>query len=107
MRQLVLERDGYRCARCGRHIHNGPYSLQHRKARGMGGTKDPAINSPANLVTLCGDGVRGCHGLIEANREEAREKGFTVRQTQDPSTVPVHCWDGTYYFNQDGGRDHP
>ncbi len=106
MRQLVLERDGYRCARCGRSIHAGGYSLQHRKARGMGGTKDPGINSPANLVTLCGDGVRGCHGLIEANRELGRQEGFTVRQTQDPSTIPVSYWDGTYYLNNDGSRAH-
>lgn len=29
--------------------------------------KHPRDDLEANLVMLCGDGVRGCHGLIEAN----------------------------------------
>lgn len=104
VRERVLARDGYRCARCGKHIGAGPSSIQHRKARGMGGTTDPAINSPANLIVLCGDGVRGCHGWVESHREEARAAGWSVPQWGDPTTVPVTYWDGKYNLDREGDR---
>ena len=40
----------WRCARCGKDVTYVQSSIQHRKARGMGGTNDPSINSPANLI---------------------------------------------------------
>ena len=52
----------WRCARCGKDVTYIQSSIQHRKARGMGGTNDPSINSPANLIVLCGSGTTGCHG---------------------------------------------
>ena len=45
---LVYNRDGWRCARCGKDITYIQSSIQHRKARGMGGTKDEEINSPVS-----------------------------------------------------------
>ena len=106
-REIVYERDGYRCARCGRHAGNGPMSIQHRRARGMGGSKAPNTNSPSNLILLCGDGVRGCHGHIEQNRDEARHTGFNVPQfVANPESIPVTYWDGrTYKLNDEGGRE--
>lgn len=40
---------------------------------------------PANLVPLCGDGTRGCHGDVEARRNGTREKlgDFIVRFRPD------------------------
>lgn len=95
-RELVLERDGRTCVSCGR-LCAGPlgYSLHHRTPRGMGGTKRPEANAPSNLVTVCGDGVRGCHGWIESNRDQAREWGYLVHRIDDPAEVPVlgrHGW---------------
>jgi hypothetical protein len=85
VRALVLERDGYSCVCCGRSVIGQRYSLQHRKRRSQGGT-----NSPSNLLTVLGDGTRGCHARIDSRidpHDEAR--GYTVRSGQDPALVPV------------------
>lgn len=70
----------------------------------MGGSKAPNANSPSNLILLCGDGVRGCHGRIEQNRAEARLEGYNVPQfVTNPESIPVKYWDGrTYRLNNDG-----
>lgn len=72
----------------------------------MGGSKAPNTNSPSNLILLCGDGVRGCHGHVEQNRSEARKEGFNVPQfVANPESIPVKYWDGrTYRLNDDGTR---
>ena len=56
----LLRRLHYRwreCALCGT---TERLSLHHI-------VKHPRDDLEENLVMLCGDGVRGCHGLIEAN----------------------------------------
>ena len=55
----------------------------------MGGTDDPAVNSPANLLLLCGTGTSGCHGLVETQRALAVEHGWLVPRPTDPASVPV------------------
>lgn len=72
----------------------------------MGGTRQPNTNSPSNLILLCGDGVRGCHGHVEQNRSEARKEGFNIPQfVVNPESIPVKYWDGrTYRLNDDGTR---
>lgn len=81
--ERVIERDGGRCARCGRavaHLVRGiAWSLHHRRPRGAGGTTLAWVNLPANLVILCGSGVTECHGWVEKHRDKARELGFLVR----------------------------
>ena len=78
---LVRQRDRDRCRRC-----DGPYQqIHHRKPRGMGGTRDPAINDPANLVCLCADD----HHWIETHRAEARADGWLVSQWGDPAATPI------------------
>lgn len=89
VRRLVLERDHYRCVACGRPIEGAAYSIQHRKARGMGGTADPAINSPANLIVLCGTATTGCHARAEARDIDGRRNGYWVRQQEHPADIPV------------------
>src|SRR5690242_16135926 len=88
----VRARDLEVCARCGGHC--GPMTTQHRKARGMGGTKDPAINDHANLLTLGGSGTTGCHGWVEAHPTEAAADGFRVPSWADPAEWPVKTWRG-------------
>ncbi|MDQ2877145.1 MAG: hypothetical protein M3Y33_20990, partial [Actinomycetota bacterium] len=96
VRALVLARDGHRCARCGRPCGPGiaPYSLQHRKARGVGGD-----SSPPGLVLLCGTATTGCHGEVESRRFPADQaKGYRLESWQDPAA------EGVMYFDaSDGG----
>lgn len=88
-RLRVVERDGYRCVRCGASVIRAVYSVQHRKSRGAGGTSDPAINLSCNLITLCGSGTTGCHGHVEANPVEAALNGWRVERWDNPLNRPV------------------
>jgi len=54
-------------------------------ARGMGGCKDPLINSAANCALLC----RRCHDLAEARDPHMEAAGFWARQGTDPRMVPM------------------
>lgn len=82
--ELVWERDGGACARCGRSLRfdarGFDWSLHHRTPRGSGGSRAPWINLPSNLALLDGSGTTGCHGYFEKNRKEAEDKGFIVRR---------------------------
>jgi hypothetical protein len=81
-RAVVVERDCWACACCGTPIDVGPYSMQHRVPRGGGGSSRPEINSPANLVTLCGSATSpgGCHIAAESRAQiDARSYGFWLR----------------------------
>lgn len=106
-RELVLERDDYRCVGCGALIiGGGPYSLQHRVARGMGGTRNPRANSPVNLITLCGSATSadGCHLFCEQRNPELRDMGLWLPSWEDPADVPVHhSTHGLVYLTDDGG----
>ena len=104
-RDLVMERDDWRCVACSKVVLNQPYSLQHRQARGMGGTSDPAANSPVNLIVLCGTATSpdGCHFWCEERNTEARDLGYWVPSWEDPATVPVHhAVHGLVYLTDDG-----
>ena len=99
MRHLVITRDLGRCVRCGLYVCDPEtftprhqFSLQHRRARGAGGSKDPVTNSPVNLIVLCGTGTTECHGWVESHRVKAQRLGFAVAQWQDPELVPVQHW---------------
>ena len=112
-RSLVLDRAQGGCELCGVQLHDGitwlrSNSVHHRRPRGMGGSSLAAINSPANLLLLCGDGTNpmaGCHGRIESNRTAAYDAGWLVHFAADPAEVLVTVFgdvqvhlthDGTY-----------
>lgn len=96
VRRQVIERDGNRCQWCGRHVQTdaGWYSLQHRRARGMGGSRRASTDAPANLVLVCGTGTTECHGYIEAHPGEAAARGFRVSSSTDPARVPILDYSG-------------
>lgn len=86
-KRAVIGREGGRCFRCGKPLAlwDGvewvpckPYSIHHRKPRGMGGTRDPEINSSTNLILLCGSGTTGCHGWVESRRATAKNWGLLL-----------------------------
>ena len=99
---LVHHRSRQRCERCGT-ASATRWSLHHRKPRGMGGTKDPMINSPANLLLLCGSGTEGCHGWVETHRAEAYDSGLLVHRGDDPASVPVKLMRGLVLLGDGGG----
>lgn len=79
-RQLVRARADGLCERCGRQGH----TFHHRKNRSAGGGWDCA-----NIVFLCGDGVRGCHGWVTSHPLEASLEGFHVKPWQEPVDIPI------------------
>ena len=82
VRRIITERSQHFCERCG--MEQG-VEIHHRRARGMGSTKRPNTNLPANGLNLC----RDCHSDIEAHRHNARAYGWLLRQNQEPAEVPV------------------
>ena len=97
-RELVRWRDRDQCRRCGATT----WQIHHRRPRGMGGTRDPLTNGPANLVLLCGSGVTGCHGWVESHRAEARADGWLVSKWADPAAIPIVHNGRTIYLDDRG-----
>lgn len=91
VRAEVVGRDQSRCVNCAIHVDvgSGWYSLQHRRARGMGGSRAEDTNRPANLAVMCGTGVTGCHGRAELDPVWARSMGYHVDPWDDPAKVPM------------------
>jgi 5-methylcytosine-specific restriction enzyme A len=100
VRAEVVDRFGGCCVRCGRR----GATVQHRRPRQAGGSRDPQTNSAANLLWVCGDGTRGCHGHMESYRAEAYRMGWLVPAHATPAAVPVRLWDGSWVrLDDDGG----
>jgi hypothetical protein len=110
VRRIVLKRDGYMCAGCGKSVVGIDYSLQHRGARGMGGTSRAEVNSPVNLVLLCGSATTpgSCHLACEDRKDAMRKRGLWLKAAEGPALVPVEYAtpDGPvrYYLLPDGSR---
>lgn len=79
--QLVRDRSGGLCEICG---WNEGQQFHHRKPRGMGGTRDKAINLPSNLLHLC----YPCHREVESERSDSINTGRIVSQYSDPAETP-------------------
>lgn len=108
IRERVLARSGYRCENCGVGI-KGPagYSLQHRCARRMGGTKDARINAPSNLAVLCGSATTACHGLAERRDTLMGDRGYWLRFLPDAIWVPVRLFTREWVHLADSGLYMP
>lgn len=65
------------CCLCG---DTGRLSLHHV-------LKHPRDDVSGNLVMLCGDGVRGCHGLIEAHHGPTKRALATYLLAERPDVV--------------------
>jgi hypothetical protein len=81
-RLTVIDRDGNSCVRCGRKREE----IHHRYRRGMGGSTDPMIHNPANLICLCAEH----HQSAESKRTKAREvEGLCVPTLDRAPVTPV------------------
>lgn len=100
VKELVYDRDNGRCFRCGIGIAWGEGNIQHRQARGAGGSKyDYRKSLPSNGILLCFD----CHDWVEnRDRQNAKDHGWVVLQGIDPSTVRVLRYTGWVYLRIDG-----
>ena len=105
---LIWDRCGGLCEKCGLGLLRGqpdttPYSLQHRRARGMGGSRDIVTQSVSNGVLLCGFATTpgSCHLWCEQRPE--RPLGFVLKQYENPQLVPIRHWSGRdLYLLPDG-----
>ncbi|WJV44544.1 HNH endonuclease [Streptomyces flavofungini] len=101
VRDLVYQRDGGRCVRCGS-LHR--LTIHHRVNRGMGGAREPWINQAHNLLLAC----EPCNGWFEDNPRESYEAGWKVRRPQLPNEVAVrYPGGGCYRLTPDGARTVP
>ena len=103
LRLRILQRDGYRCVRCAADLHGQRYSVHHRKPRGSGGSTDPRINDPRNLVSLCGSGTTACHGWVHNHPREAVETGWTLRSLDLLDAAVVTRYGARVTLLEDGG----
>jgi hypothetical protein len=81
--KLLRERDADTCWHCG---SDDALTVQHRKNRGMGGSK--LLDVPSNLILLCW----WSNTEMEASRikaEIALRQGWKVSNWADPKEIPV------------------
>lgn len=105
--QMVGERDNWQCFRCGTSCtgeRGRDWSVQHRRARGMGGTNRPDTNLPQNLILLCGSASTGCHGQVEMRSRGDADHGWSIKQSANPLRIPVLHWRHGLVFLDAGGR---
>lgn len=69
-RDIVLERDNYRCRECGTPCRREDADVHHLIPRSLGGSDDPS-----NLVTLCD----GCHAAFHPNLQAKLSRRFIER----------------------------
>jgi hypothetical protein len=86
-RALVHRRDQHRCLRCG----GRPATIQHRRAKGMGGIgpTGPRL-TPADAVLLC---IRCNRGAEAELQQEALERGWKVQRSSPVPSTEVPYFD--------------
>ncbi|MFL5865262.1 MAG: hypothetical protein ACJ780_31595 [Solirubrobacteraceae bacterium] len=85
-RQLVNARAGGMCEAAIPNVCLGAqHSVHHRRKRRYADTRWDT----SNLLALCGDGTRGCHGQIEANPTWASLQGYWLWEYEHPLAMPV------------------
>lgn len=91
------------CEVCGGLMPGG--NIHHRQPKGMGGCPLPYINQPSNLLLVCGHGnvFKGCHYLIENNRNHARSMHWLVPRPLMPANIPVWYRGELVWLRDDGG----
>jgi len=77
------------CECCGKWLGRYGGEIQHRLARGIGGSRSPVVNGICNAAVLC----RPCHALAESRDPEMKAAGWYIEHGKgpehDPRLVPV------------------
>jgi len=95
MRQLVFDRAGQRCERCGRHRADvGVLHAHHRQLTARGGE-----DRVANLASLCPE----CHEWVHRNVKTATGLGYIVPSGADPASRPMLLPGGRRWLLTDAG----
>lgn len=98
-RETVYTRDGNRCVAC--HTPD-TLTFQHRRAVGMGGTKNPP--HPTDGLVLCAT----CNTAAESNMQTlALAFGWKVRRWANPTRVPVYYPHEFAWYRLDGDTRIP
>lgn len=92
----VYVRDNYRCAACGT---DTGLSFQHRRAVGMGGSKN--LPTPIDGLTLCLVCNEACEGALQ---DRALANGWKVRRWANPEHVPVFYAPDFAWYRLEGVR---
>jgi len=100
------------CENCGRWLGRYGGEIQHRLARGSGGSRSRVVNGVSNGALLCGNRYEGCHKKAEDRDDDMRIRGWWIRSGKgpdhDPRFIPVvsRTADGDLsprWFTADGG----
>lgn len=102
LRKALLARCRNRCELCGGEML-GRWEANHRRPRGMGGTRRGDTHLLSNLTAL----HPHCHQYLTERPGEGRELGQFIRQHQDPSTAPLRLFGGTWVLLTPEGRYAP
>lgn len=99
VRDKVEERSRGVCERDGKHPAT---EIHHRTGRQMGGSREPWVNLPGNLLHLCSP----CHEEVtntNGNRAYIETCGWLVRRgVRLPSEIPVVLWHGLVLLDDEG-----
>jgi hypothetical protein len=104
----IAQRDEWSCFRCGGSCHGQrgwDWGVQHRRARGMGGSRLADTNQPQNLILLCGSATSpgGCNARVESRQPADEGLGWSINQYENPLEVPVLHWqNGLVYLYASG-----
>jgi len=105
-RNIVRLRADGRCEAAIPNVCFGTHdTTHHRRKRRYADTRWVA----SNLLAVCGDGTRGCHGYIEANPAWAQSQGLWLLEHEDPRQTSAHmrwAYTRSWYFLDDEGMLH-
>jgi 5-methylcytosine-specific restriction protein A len=90
LRRALLARCRNRCELCAGELL-GRWEANHRRPKGMGGTRRADRDSLPNLTAL----HPHCHQWLTERPHEGRALGQFIRQHQDPAQTPLRLFGAT------------
>ncbi|AVO21671.1 HNH endonuclease [Mycobacterium phage MooMoo] len=96
VKAIAWSRCGGRCEVCGEATSDLQH--HHRRARGMGSTRRPETNLPANCLMVC----HLDHNRIESHRTLSYNNGWLIRSMHNPMETPV-LYRGKWVLLDDDG----